>query len=143
MRGLGVGPKTETTEISAEIDFGHINFSAEIFKSNYSINQDIFAKLNYFKVFSGIEIMFLRLPLSSHASNSKSKCKFFEAVLQVFQEGCVIASFIKQKNFGRNFGRIFGFPAEISVSAFSVFFSFGRPLLSLKLKVGFKASLSY
>ena len=56
---LGVGPKTETTEISAEteteisaeIDFGHINFSAEIFKSNYSINQDIFDKFNYFKVF--------------------------------------------------------------------------------------------
>ena len=69
---LGVGPKTEITEISAEteteisaeIDFGHINFSAEIFKPNYSINQDIFDKFNYFKVFSGIEIMFLRLPLS-------------------------------------------------------------------------------
>ena len=89
---LGVGPKTETaeisaeteTEISAEIDFGHVNFSAEIFKSNYNINQDIFAKFNYFKVFSRLEIMLLSLHLSSYGSNSQLKCIFLEAALEIF-----------------------------------------------------------
>ena len=64
---VGVGPKTEITEISAEteteisaeIDFGHINFSAEILNSKYTINQEIFNNFNFFKVFLGLEIMFL------------------------------------------------------------------------------------
>ena len=61
---VGVGPKTEITEISAEIDFGHINFSAEILNSKYTINQEIFYKFNYSKVFSGLEIMFVSFPMS-------------------------------------------------------------------------------
>ena len=64
---LGVGPKSQTTEISAEteteisaeIDFGHVNFSAEIFKSNYNINQDIFAKFNYSKFSQDWKLCFL------------------------------------------------------------------------------------
>ena len=70
---IGVGPKTETaeisaeteTEISAEIDFGHINFSAEILNSKFTINQEVFFyNCNYFKVFSGLEIMFVSFPIS-------------------------------------------------------------------------------
>ena len=69
---IGVGPKTEITEISAEteteisaeIDFGHINFSAEILNSKYTINQEISNKFNYFKVFLGLEIMSLSFPIS-------------------------------------------------------------------------------